>query len=110
MIRIARLMVQDTTSDVRELVRQTASYESSHAAGTGGRITPEELLELYVIDAGQPEPHDTIIVFDDVLTQGAHFRAMKSKILEHYPGKRVIGLYIARAVERSAANDFDVIS
>jgi hypothetical protein len=108
MLRVARRMVQGTTSDARELIRQTQNYVASHVGGAGGRITPDELINIYeIVDGGNP-PNDTIIILDDVLTQGAHFRAMKIKLLESYPDARIYGLFIARAVHNAAA-DFDVL-
>jgi predicted amidophosphoribosyltransferase len=40
----------------------------------------------------------SIIVVDDVLTSGAHFKAAKRMIQEKIPGAFVIGLFWARAV------------
>ncbi len=108
MLQIAGLAVAGTTSVARELVRQTASYEASHLAGGGHRIRPEELMAFYEIGANEAAPHDVILVIDDVLTAGAHFRAMKDTIRQRFPGKRVIGLMAARAVH-DAAQDFDVL-
>lgn len=108
MLNIARIMVQGTASVARELVRQTEGYDPSHAAEGGHRLTPEELMAIYEIPAGEAEPHNTIVVLDDVLTKGAHFRAMKRKILERFPGKTVVGLFIARSVDDVLA-DFDAL-
>jgi predicted amidophosphoribosyltransferase len=104
-------MVQGTHSEVREMIWQTAEYEASHTAGSGARIRVGELLAIYEIDDPARQPHDTILVLDDMLTKGTHFRAMKAKILEHFPGKRVVGVFIARAVHAGvSASDFDVLA
>lgn len=108
MLQIASLAVAGTNSDARELVRQTAGYEASHLGGGGHRIRPEELMTLYEIVEHEAPPYDLILIIDDVLTAGAHFRAMKDTILQRFPGKRVIGLMVARAVHDAAA-DFDVL-
>lgn len=39
---------------------------------------------------------DLIIVFDDVVTTGAHFVAIKNKLKELFPDKRIVGIFIAR--------------
>ena len=73
MLRIARYMVHGTPADVRELVRQTESYEASHIGPGVNRKTPQELIDIYSIDDPAMSPRDFVIVLDDVLTQGAHF-------------------------------------
>jgi len=41
---------------------------------------------------------ETLILVDDVLTTGAHFRACKQKVHEHHPGLRVVGFFWARTI------------
>lgn len=108
MLQIARLMVHGSRSEAREIVRQTESYDASHIVAAGARVTVERLLEIYAIPARERTPHQDVIILDDVLTQGTHFRAMKTKIVERFPGTRVVGVFIARAVHNAAA-DFDVL-
>ena len=109
MSRAALFAVQGTTSVARELVRQTAPYQASHAGGDGHRITPEELMAIYEIADNEQPPQGTVMVLDDVLTKGAHFRAMKDKITARFPGTDVIGLMVARAVHADPAADFDAL-
>ncbi len=85
--------------DVRNLVVQRDSTVASHEAGSSNRITVDELLQLYEIDEGLTEPSPTdIAVFDDVLTAGTHFRAMKTVLAARFPGVRITGMFIARRV------------
>ncbi|AOV54766.1 hypothetical protein A4C47_17660 [Escherichia coli O157:H7] len=37
-----------------------------------------------------------MVIFDDVLTAGSHFKAMKSLILQHIPEACILGLFVAR--------------
>jgi hypothetical protein len=104
-VQIARIMIAGTTSEVRELVRQTASYDASHAAGGGHRMSAAELMAIYEIAPDEPKPRDIVFVLDDMLTVGSHFRAMKDTILARFPGKRVVGLFIARRVPANPADD-----
>lgn len=85
--------------DVRNLVVQRESTTASHEVGAGARVTVDELLDLYEIDEtiAAPPPTD-IAIFDDVLTAGTHFRAMKTVLTERFPGVRVIGMFIARRI------------
>ena len=65
----------------------------------------EELLAAYEIDQGLVNPRPRWIgVFEDVLTAGTHFVAMKS-ILQH-PGVALSGFFIARRV---FPNPFDEV-
>ena len=85
--------------DVRNLVRQTASTTAAHEAGSSPRPRVDDLINLYEIDEdlSEPEPKD-IGVFDDVLTAGTHFKAMKAILNKRFPGVRVTGFFIARRI------------
>lgn len=41
---------------------------------------------------------DFIFIFDDVITTGAHFIAMKNKLNELFPNKPLAGIFIARRI------------
>jgi hypothetical protein len=84
--------------DVREIVRQTESMPSAHLA-EGHRPGPQEIYDIYEIENSVCEPTPTLIaVVDDVLTTGAHFKAMKRILQEKLPGVHVVGLFMARRV------------
>jgi hypothetical protein len=83
--------------DVRELVRQAGNMRDAHRAEN--RPGPAELYDNYQIDEAVVEPRpEQIAVVDDVLTTGAHFKAMKRILNETYPGIRIVGIFIARRV------------
>lgn len=88
--------------DARELVVQTASYAAAHEQDDGHRIRPEELELLY--EVSDIAPRQTIVLFDDMLTTGCHFVAAKAAILARWPGRDVIGFFLARRVP--IATDF----
>ncbi|MDI7862381.1 hypothetical protein MRS76_10465 [Rhizobiaceae bacterium n13] len=96
MERICRLI---PAPDVRTLIYQTHSTDSSHEAGAGERITVEELLAIYRIDETvvQPTP-TTIAIMDDVLTAGTHYRAMHRVLSQRFPQIPIVGIFIARRV------------
>jgi predicted amidophosphoribosyltransferase len=99
--------------DVRELLVTIESTRAHHEFAEGEkRPTPDELYELLAIDEApmQPALKPTVIVFDDVLTNGTHFKACKRKILERSPQTRVIGLFIGRRkLPPTEEVDFDSI-
>jgi len=96
------------SADARELIRQSANYDAAHLAGDGtARIKPSQLQALYEIAAPPPKP--LVLLFDDVLSAGCHFRAAKSAILAAHPGTRVVGFFLARRVLPDATADFESI-
>lgn len=48
------------------------------------------------MDTAHNQTNPNIVLFDDVLTTGAHFRAYKDIILSHYPFCNVIGIFLAK--------------
>jgi hypothetical protein len=96
--RICRLMRQPPP-DVRNLVLQIQSTNASHEVGQGGRVTVEQLLEVYRIDEGQAQPAPRAIgVVDDVLTAGTHYRSMHTILSQRFPATQIVGIFVARRV------------
>ncbi|MDX0840014.1 hypothetical protein GOD96_29375 [Sinorhizobium medicae] len=97
--RMERICRSIPAPDVRNLVYQTQSTDSSHEAGAGERITVEELVAIYRIDESlaQPTP-TTIAIMDDVLTAGTHYRAMHRVLSQRFPQIPIVGMFIARRV------------
>jgi predicted amidophosphoribosyltransferase len=105
MERIAQLIRPG--QDVRNLVIQSESTVAAHEAEAGQRITVEELLAVYQIDETLAAPEPTkIVILDDVLTAGTHFRAMQTVLSQRFPNTHIIGLFVAR---RIFPNPFDAL-
>ncbi|WP_417456528.1 hypothetical protein [Kordiimonas sp.] len=84
--------------DVRNLIRQTQSTAASHEQGAR-RLRPDELRNIYTIDHELIHPTPTtIMIVDDVLSMGSHFRAAKDLLSEHFPQAHIMGLFLARTV------------
>jgi len=83
--------------DMRELVFQLESTQDAHTAAS--RPGPNDLYENYQIrdSLRQPVPQQIAIV-DDVLTTGAHFKAMKSILQETYGAIPILGVFLSRRV------------
>jgi hypothetical protein len=95
MTRVLRLLGQ--TVDVRELVFQQEGMHDAHTADY--RPGPNVLYENYQIEESLVEPIPTgLAVVDDVLTTGAHFKAMKRILEETIPEVPIVGLFLARRV------------
>ena len=99
------------TLDVRELFVARKSTRAHHEYQQGEkRPTPDELYDLLAIDqACLTAPlKGTVMIFDDLLTAGTHFKACQRHVLEHAgPGTRVIGLFIGRRKPPSIEDMFE---
>ena len=62
-------------------------------------LGPDELYALYRIVEELVNPNPTsLVVVDDILTTGAHFKAMKRILNERFPDVPLIGVFVARRV------------
>lgn len=86
------------TIDIRELITQEHSTEADHT--TANRRSPEEIKRNYIFNEDlAANAKENIIIFDDVLTTGAHYIAAKEIIKENMHNITSIkGLFIARRV------------
>lgn len=106
MVRMLRAIRYAPPLDTRELVIQTQSTAAAHE--TDARPSPDEIEAVYRIDAKLLAPPPKVIaVFDDLLTTGAHFVAMKRVLGNQFPGVPIIGLFVARRAPKSALTDFE---
>jgi hypothetical protein len=79
-----------------------AVHEAEH------RPKPSELQEMMHLDEGAADNlPDNIILFDGLITTGAHYIACRDLILEQYPDKNVCGIFVARRALPHEASDFD---
>jgi predicted amidophosphoribosyltransferase len=96
-LQIANRMSDGTRIDVRELVVQIATVDPSHQSAS--RPRPNELRDNYRLDEGLCDPAPaTIGILDDILTAGAHFRAIKDMLSERFPAVPVLGIFYARRI------------
>jgi predicted amidophosphoribosyltransferase len=92
--------------DVRELVVQRNSLPAFHELPQ--RPTVNDLLREYQIDDAVARPQLRWIgVFDDVLTVGTHFVAMKRVLTARFPALSIKGIFIARRVFANPFEDFN---
>jgi len=97
MTQILRHVVADIGGDVRELVVTRVSMTPAHLSDV--RPNVEELMDNYEIDEAVANPVPTIIgVFDDLLTAGSHFKAVKNVLSARFPQVPIIGIFIARRI------------
>ena len=90
-------MSPDYGTDIREMVSQTESTSPSHLSEI--RLQPDDIEILYeLVEPTRKSSPNIIAIVDDILTTGAHFKAMKNILSEHYPNASILGLFIARRV------------
>jgi hypothetical protein len=70
-------------ADIRLLLRQTVTTEADHRSG-GQRIKYDNLLAITEVDPAQLQTpvREKIVLFDDVLTSGKHYKVAKTRIRE----------------------------
>jgi hypothetical protein len=98
--RVLQLVTKmaDETADIRELIYIKKNMPPSH--GSDNRLNPDQIYSYFNIDPKllNPTPQRIILV-DDVITAGAHYKAAKRILLEQFPKiKEVRGVFIARRV------------
>lgn len=102
MLKMLELLCTDLDSDIREIITLSETIRASHE--TDDRPPPEELMEYFQIDQSLcNNVPNKILLFDDMVTTGSHFKACKQMLLEQFPDVEIIGIFIAR---RSIENDF----
>ena len=103
MLRVAQavqiLETPPRPAETRELVHQAVSLQTSHASEDGERSSIDELVQAYALDEAlaTPEP-ERIVVLDDMLTTGRHFRAMSFVLHGRFPRAQIVGIFITRRV------------
>lgn len=105
------LRAVDPRLDVRELLVAKVSQRAHHEYRGEKRPTPDQLYEVLDIDERElaVPVRSTIILFDDLLTNGTHFRACKRHLNERLPDRSVVGLFIGRVKRPDAVDDFAVL-
>ncbi len=83
--------------ECRELVTQSLSTDAAHSSAH--RPRPDELEAIYVVDEALLEGvRDTIIIVDDMLTTGCHFKAMEAVLRNYLPDHVIAGVFVARRI------------
>ena len=92
-----RLAFSGYDIDLRALLRQTRNTTRDHQSRI--RRSEAELLEIIQLDretlASRPL-RTRIILFDDVLTSGKHYRCCRRRLGEALPGVPVLGVFLMR--------------
>jgi predicted amidophosphoribosyltransferase len=82
---------------IHELMIQKQSRNPLHLSK---QRDPKELENNYLLIYPKPEiEFDEIWLFDDVLRDGTHFRAIHNILVRTFPKIKIIGFFVARSVQ-----------
>lgn len=112
MLRALRFAFEGYNADIRPLVRQSASTTADHEQEQ--RLTRDALRALLAVDMAnlQAAPlRDGIILVDDVLNSGKHFKESEYQLRRAIPADVAIaGIFVARCIHQNPLDDFEVLS
>jgi hypothetical protein len=85
-------------ADVRPLLVQTSGTTADHETSERQRF--EELLDITRVDESSVGAgiRSNIMVFDDVLNSGKHFKVAQHLLSARFPGVPIIGVFLARCL------------
>jgi hypothetical protein len=97
--RTLRLAFQGYDADLRLLLRQSVNTEPDHRSGRD-RCSYQKLLDITSVDVALSgaAPRSEVVLFDDILTSGKHFKVAQTRVLEVWPDRPILGLFIARCI------------
>lgn len=86
--------------DIRDMILQESDLDKAHYAEKGQRPGPQYYLDAWELDEDycQNEP-DKLVIFDDMLTRGAHFNAAKRLLLSRFTQCEIYGIFVTKAVD-----------
>ena len=111
MLRVLRAAFHGYNADIRSLICQTASTAADHEQDK--RLTRDALRAVLAVDRAslQSAPlREGIILVDDVLNSGKHFKESESLLRSATPDElATAGLFVARCIHQNPADSFDAI-
>ena len=105
--RLVQTLQQIKDSDYRQLDFQeiVSIKKSRDAAHQSSRLCPDEHYKNFEINSSFSSPPTHIVIFDDVITTGSGFKAMKRILNKSYPSAVIIGIFIARTIREIDPNE-----
>jgi hypothetical protein len=92
---VLRSLASGIQVDICELVLQHQNMPAAHGSDVRPRLP--ELIANYFIDEKVAEPMPRVIgIVDDVLTTGAHFKAVQQVLRSRFPSIPSYGIFLAR--------------
>lgn len=83
-------------ADLRPILQMRNSAQADHE--TTDRMSYDALLEITGIKPPAGNLGSTIVIVDDVLNSGKHFKVAKALLSKAYPEAEILGVFLARCV------------
>jgi hypothetical protein len=84
-------------SDVRDTLKLTRSTLADHESAE--RLAYDELLGITAAtESMNTGPRPIVVILDDVLNSGKHFKVAQQRVRERYPDVDIRGLFLARCI------------
>jgi len=97
MLQLLQRAFQGWAADIRPILNLTHSIPADHEAND--RTSYDDLLAISRLDDVSGKPlRPTVVVVDDVLNSGKHFKVAQALILEQAPTAEIRGLFVARCI------------
>jgi hypothetical protein len=105
--RVLHLAFDGYGADIRALVEQTRSTEADHESTERQKF--HELAEITRINEAIAHPtRSRILLFDDVLNSGKHFKVAQQLLAQRFPKVTILSVFLARCLPDPPI-EFDVI-
>jgi len=102
LIQLLQRAFQNYALDARPLIEQTQSTRADHERSARQRF--DELIEITRINEAAAQPtRPILVVVDDVLNTGKHFKVAEQLLAQRFPSATIRGLFLARCRHQSAA-------
>jgi hypothetical protein len=86
-------------ADVRDMLRLKHSTPADHESAE--RLAFDELLAITELQGSfDSAPRQVIVIVDDVLNSGKHFKVAQSLIQDRYPSAEIRGVFLARCARK----------
>jgi hypothetical protein len=109
-LEVLRRAFQGWAADVRPILELTRSTRADHESGE--RLSYDEFLAITRLnDPSGRVPRSVVVIVDDVLTSGKHFKVGQNLISARYSGVEIRGLFLARCIhdDVSSPDEFPIV-
>ena len=96
MARVLEVAFEGWSADLRRMLLFSHSTSADHARAE--RLTCEALLALTRCVESRTPPRRVIVIVDDVLNSGKHYRIARELLSRRYPAASLCGAFLARCV------------
>jgi hypothetical protein len=110
MLHVLQRAFHGWAADVRPILELTESTPADHERDD--RLSYEELLAITRLDDPSGNaPRRVVVIVDDVLNSGKHFKVGQTLISAQYSGVEIRGLFLARCIRdtTATAEEFPIV-